>query len=241
MKNIIAYVNPNKSPNDIIMKELHIQIDNSLDLGWKKEDILFVTNFPHEHSGVKSIVVEDDTFYTPFPKNSKITATLRLFDRGLIGDDLYWLHDIDAYQVWPFTEEDVGLDRDIGCCNYGRTKMWTAGTMFFYKRAEDIFREIMNYCDTTRYMKSEQKAMSALLGNSFDPNESGHSMSGRVKLMDISYCFTRINLLSNYIRAEKPIKVAHFHLVPEDIDTFINGKNPVGIDLLPARFRKFFE
>jgi hypothetical protein len=241
MKNIIAYINPSKTLDILTAKEIGIQIDNSLDLGWKREDIWVVTNFPYEYKGVKSIVVGDDAFYTPFPKNSKITATLKLFDMGLIGDELYWLHDVDAYQVSNFTEEEVALGKcDMGVCNYGRVSMWAAGTMFFYKSGEDIFRAIIKYCDETRYIKSEQKALRYLVGNSLDPSETGHPMAGRVKLMNISYNFCTGNMRSKWRDAIKPLKIVHFHAIPEMIDVFVGTENRIGKDFVTDRFRKFF-
>jgi hypothetical protein len=87
MKNLLIYINPAKSfineawkdENDILAK---IQIDNSLEMGCKKEDIILVTNFEYEYRGVKSIVVSDDLYCnhsagTP----SKINVIVDLFDK----------------------------------------------------------------------------------------------------------------------------------------------------------------
>lgn len=54
MKNLLIYIHPDRkfvgesfsSETDVLPK---IQIENSLKLGWKKEDILLVTNFPYEY------------------------------------------------------------------------------------------------------------------------------------------------------------------------------------------------
>ena len=57
MKNLLIYITPNGFDTES-EKLAKLQIDNSLELGWKKEDMLFVTSFPYEYRGIKSIVVD---------------------------------------------------------------------------------------------------------------------------------------------------------------------------------------
>ena len=53
MKNLLDYISPDKDLTktkldgeaDLLAK---VQIDNSLSLGWKRKDILLVTNFDYE-------------------------------------------------------------------------------------------------------------------------------------------------------------------------------------------------
>ena len=42
MKNLLIYTGPNKKFDAETVKFAKIQIDNSLDLGWKRENILLV-------------------------------------------------------------------------------------------------------------------------------------------------------------------------------------------------------
>jgi len=232
MKNILVYINRNY--NDWADKAVQIQIDNSLELGWKKEDIWLLTNFPYEYRSVKAIELED-VFYAPSPTVSKINATLKLFDMGMVEDELYWLHDLDAFQVSSFTEEEVNLgNKDIGLCNYGRTPMWAAGTVFFTKKAQDIFKETQRLCYEHR--QTEQKSFRTLFGDALDNSKERHPMSDRYKLMNISYNFNTCNISSNWKQAIKPLKVVHFHLTPEMMDIFL-VENPY---LLTERFKKHF-
>ena len=62
MKNLLVYVSPNKQFDDEHKILAKIQIDNSLDLGWKKEDIILATNFDYEYRGIKSVIVDDNIF-----------------------------------------------------------------------------------------------------------------------------------------------------------------------------------
>ena len=50
MKQLLIYIGPTDKFDDEHEVLTKIQIDNSLDLGWKKEDILLVTNFPYEYN-----------------------------------------------------------------------------------------------------------------------------------------------------------------------------------------------
>ena len=91
MKNLLIYINPAKdfvdSKDRTNIKELaKIQIDNSLDLGWAVEDIVFVTNFPYEYGGVKALVIDDDSLFcdisgTAYGKASKINVILYLLKK----------------------------------------------------------------------------------------------------------------------------------------------------------------
>jgi hypothetical protein len=52
MKNLLIYISPEHKFLPEYDKLVRIQIDNSLELGWKKEDIMLVTNFIFEYNGV---------------------------------------------------------------------------------------------------------------------------------------------------------------------------------------------
>jgi hypothetical protein len=54
MKNLLIHINPVSKIFSPEHEDLtRIQIDNSLELRWKKEEILLVTNFPYEYRGIK--------------------------------------------------------------------------------------------------------------------------------------------------------------------------------------------
>ena len=115
MKNFLVYLNPSKQFNKENDELTKIQIDNSLDLGWKIEDILLVTNFDYEYRGVKALVVGDDCYYSKnnFYRSSKIPVINQLFKDGIINEgEIYWFRDNDAFQLEPLTEEKIKLDMD---------------------------------------------------------------------------------------------------------------------------------
>ena len=94
MKNLLIHTGPDKKFGDEDSILAKIQIDNSLDLGWKKEDILLVTDFPYEYNGVRSFVIESGIYYPFDLLASKLLVALYLINQGVIEDkELYWCHD----------------------------------------------------------------------------------------------------------------------------------------------------
>jgi hypothetical protein len=171
MKQLFIYINPlHKFANPDWQDEpdtlVKVQIDNSLALGWKREDIVLVTNFEYEYNGVKSIVIGDEN-YCDFSSGtpSKILAILTLFDMGLIGDDLYFFHDFDCFQLVPFTKEELNIPfGSIGITNYGykketniTLKRWSTGTIIFDKGCRDIFQWIRD--SVYKYRANEEVSL----------------------------------------------------------------------------------
>jgi hypothetical protein len=235
MKNLMVYISPQKEFDEEGKILVKVQIDNSLELGWAREDIVLITNFPHEYNDIKALVLDDDTFCPFKPTVSKINAVLKLFEMGLIEDELYWLHDLDAFQQEKFTEEDVNLgNKDMGVCNYGRVPMWASGTIFFKKSALVLFLAIQKLC--YEWQVTEQKGLRYIAGSSVHEEEVG--LGRWVKTMNITFNFNTTNMDSNFRQAEKPIRVIHFHLTPRFILPFLTTQNRTGRILATERFRK---
>lgn len=201
MKNLLIYINPSKKFSQEHETLTKIQIDNSLSLGWKLEDILLVTNFVYEYKEVKSIVVGD---YEVFDNNhsTKIPAINELFRRHLINDNMiYWFHDHDAFQLETF---DIELDKDAGFTDHGAwSKTWNAGSFFFNKNAEDIFLkiwELMNSRNT-----NEQNALTYMWQNNIN------GINERYELMSTAYNIGIYRIEENLKLAGMNPKVAHFH------------------------------
>lgn len=201
MKNLLIYVNPDKKFSPEHDDLTRIQIDNSLSLGWKAEDILLVTNFPYEYNGVKSIIVDD---YEVFDQNrsTKIPAINELFAKGILKDDLYWFHDHDAFQLEPF---DIELEKDAGFTDHGAwSKTWNAGSFFFKESAKDIFLQIWEYMQLRN--TNEQDALTYMWQNNIN------DINNRTELISIAYNIGIYKIEENLKLAgvSRP-KVAHFH------------------------------
>ena len=115
----MIYISPTKSfdnPRPDLINDAgvsaKVQIENSLELGWKKEDIWLFTNFEFEYHGIRSRVLEDVAFFERKPQASKINALIKLFEnRTIKSDELYWFHDLDAFQICSIPDQFVTQKR----------------------------------------------------------------------------------------------------------------------------------
>src|SRR3989344_2068731 len=259
MKNLLIYINPTKAWDDEGKTLIKIQIDNSYDLGWKKQDLVLVTNFPYHYNGVKSLVVDDENFCEIAPQSTKTKTIVSLIKNNCLDkNSLHWVHDIDAYQLATITEEELEMGNfDMALTDYGRMPKWTTGSIFFKTSALDIFEKVMSLI--YEYKTDEENALMALTTNNLrwamtlgslvslhDPIPTelnlADTINQRVKKINVSYNFTYMNIRSTYKLATKPLRVAHFHPVDESIngkpnmlDFFLRGKNKIGAQLLPER------
>jgi len=228
MINLLAYTDPSKNFDGEEAKVMaKIQIDNALDLGWKREDILIATDFEYEYNGVKSVLVEDKNPVLWNLTQGKIVAITQLFAKNLIKEgQLYWFHDFDAFQLEPFSKGDLKLsDLDIGLTNSGR-RMFNGGSFFFNHKARDIFDWTM---DRIYKEHLDEELSFAHLASTGELN-----MKNRYKLMDHTYNLGIDNFPQNYESAQKPIRVAHFHPHKRRHMNLFR-------DILPQRFLKIFE
>ena len=229
-----------------------IQIDNSLDLGWKREDIMMVTNFPYEYNGVKAMVIEEDVFCPFYKFISKINTILELYKKGVIERDMvYWYHDFDSYQNNLFTEEELGLDGvDVGWTDYGRISRWSGGNFFFKYNTRDIFGwirdDVYKIAETIKpqdeffdYSKfSEELSLERMTDKNFN------NINSRIKRLNITYNFGMRTVYTNYTNAIKPIRILHFHPYNKILNTLaiaMYGKNSLKKPLMEERLIKVFQ
>lgn len=246
MKQLLPYVNPRKDWDDETKVLVKVQIENSLELGWKKEDILLFTNFPYEFMGIEATVIPDECYNVIHPQTTKIDTMVYLFDNGFIQDDLYWLHDYDAVQLDWITEEELELGGiDIGFTDYGRNDRYNGGSVFIRKGAEDIYRElkkqvyIQNDGNTGKALNEEDILM-YLMKNDFN------GMKKRIKRLSIGYNFGIKQMKLCYEKANGVVKVLHFH--PERkysgwgraFDIVSTDKNEIGKPLMNERLINIF-
>ena len=191
MKNLLIYINPSHDFGEEEKITVKIQIDNSLDLGWKKEDILLVTNFPYEYRGIKALIVGDENYCVSIPATSKINTIvdlfmiqnlidmfkintiIDLFDKKIISKphseekgELYWYHDLDVFQNFEFTEQEIESElgkAELGLTDKGRMPRWNSGTLFFRESAVDIFNQIKEIA--YKYGVTDEDALMVLYTN----------------------------------------------------------------------------
>jgi len=243
MKNLLIYINPSKKfdkEHSILAK---IQIDNSFDLGWKKKDILLVTNFDYEYNGVKSLIVPDELYYEPDPVSTKASVVPYLLKQGIIKkDELYWCHDFDVYQNHVINEVDLELSNvDLGLVSYGYKPVWNFGSFFFKYESKDILDLLNKKMRERLRPRADEKMLTKLTTRYNIVNND------RYKGLDVTYNFTMRCIQSNYLRAVKPLKVLHFHPWYQDdmlsdscLNIFMYGKNRLKKPLMSERLIKIF-
>lgn len=243
LKNLLVYISPTKTFSEECTTLARIQIHNSLQLDWKKEDIVLVTNFPYKRHGIQAIVVGDEHYYAKRPRSIKTAIIPYLIDQNIIKkDNIYWNHDFDAHQLNVFDERELKLDNvDVGLTDYGWKKRWCMGSFFVKASAKDIFEEARSliYQDM-----EDETAMGQLTKN--------ERIKKRTKRLNVTYNFGMRYVESNYQNAVKPLKVLHFHpkyktvyLTPKyrwewTWDVFVNGKNGLNMPLINKRLLKIF-
>jgi len=221
MKNLLIYIGPEPKFGFEHEELTKIQIDNSLELGWKPEDIILMTNFPWKYRKVTALVV-DGCYYADngFNRSSKILAILKLFSLGLVKETI-WFHDHDAFQLEVFGEPDL-MGTDIGVTDHGWSSKWNAGSFFFTPNSEYIFQHILEKMDEDGI--DEQDAFTQLLLDLVIDNYFP---------LNITYNLGIYQIESNLEKANKPLLVAHFHPhKPRHLNLFRN--------LIPKRLMDIF-
>lgn len=242
MKNFLCYTNPAQEFSEENKTLVKIHIDNSLDLGWKKEDILLYTNFPYQYNGVEAIPIPGTLDVHWDRTSNKILVINYLLSIGFLDEDLYFYHDFDAYQNEAITEAELGLEGyDIGLTGYGYKNQVNGGSFFFRETSTELFthwaKRLQDICRT----RADEKTMT-------DMTRSGEMNTWKWKMLNITYNFGQRGPKLCYEQASKPLKVLHFHpyykFYPKDdtnINVFMHGKNKYGIPMMSQRLIEVFK
>lgn len=248
MKNLLIYISPTGSfdnpRSDLASNDAgplaKVQIENSLQLGWKAEDILLVTNFPFKYGKIKAHEITDVDFFDRKPQVSKINAIIKLIEDGVITErELYWFHDLDAFQLEKISEDEIAVgEHELGVTEYGGLyfagqKRISTGVLFFRASALPLLRSIKERAYKLRI--DEEEALGLLMKESTD-------VKNKVIILNHTYNFIGYSLASTYKKTLKPLKVVHFHplvgkrrLHTDNALRFFRGDNPLKIPLITDR------
>ena len=248
MKNIMIFVNPDKKFTGYYDALVKIQIDNSYRLGWKKQDIVLVTNFKYQYDGIKSLVIEDENFCKNRPLSTKTTTVPLLIKMGVI-NNLCWVHDFDAYQLIPFNEEELDMENfDMGVTDYGWRPRLSLGVIFVKKEALDIFEHIKKgvywRSEYDNSVSSEDESILKMM-----MRNNVFNIQKRCKKLNITYNFGfaskgRSGKKRNeeqYKKTNKPLRVLHFH--PNDkwrLRDYMYGTGYFNKRIMPKELIKIF-
>jgi hypothetical protein len=265
MQNVFIWIDGGKQYNrsqkwkhsedkEKIFNYLKIQIENSINMGWDKKDIIPITNFEFEHMGVKANVAESFCSWSSFV--NKLVVMDEMIEKGILHDNI-WMHDCDGYQLIPF-------DFPEECGDWGYTKhdprrpKMQGGSGFFRKEGYDIIKTISEAIQWFKPAReelfipyfyrdmSETKAQARLdfYGERLkDPELSEKNKkkcqkkiktvewSGlyrdRFTYMDYTYNLCIVKYFrKKYKQSTKPIKVLHTHIEkPQPKNCFYFGQN----------------
>jgi len=180
------------------------QIENSLELGWSKEDIIIGTNFKFKYRGIESVILKDICPYSAVM--SKIYGVRELMNNGVIDKDV-WVHDLDAWQNCEFEFPNIA-DIGITTSPSGRIdeppRTNNSGSFFVRTSGLDLVEKIIEHGDQNRY-KNDEHAI-----NHLNPNLHPE-YSDRVMFVDQT--FNMGGNMRRYCLASKPIKVIHNRFV----------------------------
>lgn len=181
----------NKKRLDLLLKA---QIENSLDLGWRPEDIMIISNFHYEYMGIESKVFRLNANCLT---GSKIFGVHRLYlsmkEKGSI-----WAHDLDCWQNVEFKEPEY---KDVGIAQYSNSK-YNGGSLFWKASAVDILHAIH-----ARLVENEEEREEPALNFILKSDE----YKDRVTVVNNTFNVGCSGYVKRYERGLKPLRVAHFH------------------------------
>ena len=216
MKNVLVYILSQKggkysetkahtSLSPILQNYFFAQIDNSLDLGWKPEDIFLATNFKFEYRGVKSYIPPQEYMSDSLVFCNKLQVLKGLFQDKVITDNI-WLHDIDCWQNTPFGLPDI---KDIGAARYVKDgfinmgKTLNGGSVFYRSTALDMIDAMLELVRAKNIIKDESALNRICLETK--------KFDGRTTILNNTYNIGKTWLRERYTLADKPILAIHFH------------------------------
>ena len=174
---------------------LRVQIENMLEVGWKVENIILLTNFDFEFMGVSAEIIELNDFCL---SGSKMWGMKYLFDNNRV-DELIYSSDLDCWQnVWFDPPE---FDGDVGASQYSNPK-FNGGNIFWKPSSKDIVERVVEVL-TEEKAKSEEPTLNRI----FKSNE----YVDRVSILNNTYNVGCSGFAPRYERSIKPIRVCHFH------------------------------
>jgi hypothetical protein len=218
---IVANCRPTGKTREPELRALiQAQLENSRELGWAPEDLYVVTNLNVEGEANIIRCPLNETCLT----GSKMFALQYLFDQRLIQEnDVWWAHDLDAWQNHPFTAPEF---LDIGLAEYS-TEKFNGGSIFLRGTARDLIFGIVSMIHHTRGLK-EEPAINQILRSPLCRH--------RVSTLNSTYNVGCSAYAIRYHRSIQPILVSHFHPTGSTSwRTHVDGVNPLGIPSVSPR------
>ena len=199
---------------------LKSQIENMLQIGWLRENIIFLSNFDFEFMDIKAEKIKFNNFCL---SGSKMWGMQFLFDNDRV-DDIIWSSDADCWQnIWFDCPSFSG---DVGACTYSNPK-WNGGSIFWKPSSKDIVDEVVGKLEQYKALKEEP-----LLNKIFNSEK----YAKRISLLNSSFNVGCSGFIPRFTRSLKPIRVCHFS-PPNSIAWEIFGLDREGIGEIAVTVR----
>jgi len=228
MKNVLIYnrlENNLRYTDEILINSLKAQVDNSIRLGWKPNDIIIGTNFNFEYNGIKNYELKNICYHNPF--FNKFYGMLELMESNILNDD-FWFHDQDAWQINKFNFPE--FSGKIAGCTYVYTPEWNTCSMFIKKSSIDIIRYIVEFME----MNAEHKVDSDENWISFLRHNS--EISSYFSTINNKFNVGRTHMEDRYQAAKLPVCVIGFQpQVTKSVEVFTGG-NSLNVNLIDKEF-----
>lgn len=161
MKNLMIYFNPEMKFSAQAESLVNRQIDNSLRLGWKKEDIILLTNFPYEYKMVKTKIVDPNLYCSSNKNVQKSNVIYNLLNQNLVKENELWLyHDLDCFQLCPIDGSEINLQGGLVGFIENDNSKFDLNRIYFKKDSHKVFEWIRNRA--LRLHSSEAAALESL-------------------------------------------------------------------------------
>jgi hypothetical protein len=221
MKNVIVYnqigtTNHGASrwSNENLFRYLRAQIDNSIRLGWNKNDIILGTNFEFEYNGVKSHLLTNICEWSGF--NNFWYGALELVQKEIVTEK-FWLHDHDSWQIAPM--EFPEFNGMIAGVEYGGTRQWNCGSIYFNENSLDMLDSIVATLIVNKH--ADVSSDEAIIGFLRQQSQLRSEMKSINSRWNVGLTHSEIRL-SNAIN---PVIVLSFKPDQKDIFDLLEKKN----------------
>jgi len=213
MKNVIVYNQiktnnhgANRWNDGDLFRYFKAQIDNSLRLGWKREDIILGTNFKFDYNRIESYLLTNICEWSGF--HNFWYGALELIDKGIINEE-FWLHDHDSWQISPMVFPQ--FDGDVAGAEYVGTREWNCGSIYFNKNCKPTLQYIVDTLEENKEVKvsSDEVIIGFLRKNS----PIKHKMTSINQRWNVGMTHAQLR----HDSAIKPIIVLSFKPDQEDI------------------------
>ncbi|MEQ8789848.1 MAG: hypothetical protein RIC55_26375 [Pirellulaceae bacterium] len=196
MKNLMTanWLPDSKYRREDLENLLRAQIENSLEVGWRLDDIVLVTNFAFEYEGVRA---HTTALNEHCPRGSKLYA-VRWCLRERLVEGAVWAHDLDCWQNMWFDAPEFA---DVGACHYSQPK-FNGGSVFWRPRAVDILDEIIGRLDRDAADREEP---------TLDRVFKQRNFARRVTILNSTYNLGCSGFQVRLDRSRRPVRVCHFH------------------------------